>query len=214
MTSIHGLLKWLIFFSFINIIFLIFTFLGGVLFGFVPAMSASIKTIQRELNQSSPTYRDVAKQFYDFFTSAFIPINLASVIPLLFGIIAIMNINITLGITNLFGMATFYGSITVLITTIFVLIHLALLQSINKTFSVKQMIKLSYIAAFYYFPLNVLIVFFMILWLQFLLVAPGLSLFFGISVPIFICTVCYSKTKLYASQITTGIGEISFANKK
>ncbi|EQB38559.1 hypothetical protein M948_08210 [Virgibacillus sp. CM-4] len=204
----------MIFFSLINIAFIIFTLLGGILFGFIPALSASIKAIQKELNNALLSYRDIIKQFLETFKTAFIPINLASITPILFGIIAITNINITFDVMNLFGIATFYGSITVLITSIFVLIHLALLQTTNKTFSVKQMIKLSFIAAFYYFPLNVLMVCFLILWLQFLLLAPGISLFFGISVPIFICTVCYSKTKLYASQISTGIGEISFANKK
>ncbi|CDQ38014.1 MULTISPECIES: YesL family protein [Virgibacillus] len=181
--TIRSLCIWIIRLSYVNILWLLFMVIGGVIFGFMPATISLLTIIKKWVNKED--VHSVLCLFIHTYIQAFLKGNGYGLLFLLIGSIFYANITILLPNQNLLTTIFLYSNITLFIVyglgvvTFFpVYVHFQL--------TMKNCIKLTFLFALSRFPISFSILLTLIIWLYVIRWYPGLSLFFSGSMVCFI----------------------------
>lgn len=88
--TLYNILEWITRFAYINIIWVFFTLLGGVIFGLIPSTNALFAVIRQWLKGNSDI--PIFKSFWSYYKSDFLKSNRLAILIYLFAIIIGYNI--------------------------------------------------------------------------------------------------------------------------
>ncbi|WP_413378186.1 YesL family protein [Alkalihalobacillus sp. 1P02AB] len=141
MGSIYRLCDWIMFLAYINFLWIIFTILGGGIFGITPATSAMFAIIRKRLIRNDDTA--IFKSYWIFYREVFIKMNILGLLMLITGTLIYLNytliefqnfiVNILFFVIILLTISI-YTIISLYIFPVFVHFELTIFEAVKNSF--------------------------------------------------------------------------------